>query len=42
MGRDLLKTISQLRMYAIKEGKMAEWVDGWTRGVLPLRRKFGF
>jgi len=42
MGRDLLKTISQLRMYTIKEGKMAEWVDGWTRGVLPLRRKFGF
>jgi len=29
-------------MYTIKEGKMAEWVDGWTRGVLPLRRKFGF
>jgi len=21
---------------------MAEWVDGWTRGVLPLRRKHGF
>src|SRR6266571_2883034 len=42
MGRDLLKAISQLRMYTIKEGKMAEWVDGWTRGVLPLRRKFGF
>ena len=21
---------------------MAERVDGWTRGVLPLRRKFGF
>ena len=37
-----MKTISQLRMYTIKEGKMAEWVDGWTRGVLPLRRKFGF
>src|SRR3989441_9836163 len=42
MGRDLLKTISQLRMYTIKEGKMAEWVAGWTRGGLPLRRKFGF
>jgi len=37
-----VNTISQLRMYTIKEGKMAEWVDGWTRGVLPLRRKFGF
>src|SRR5437870_13013474 len=42
MGRDLLKTISQLRMYTIKECKMAEWVDGWTRGVLPLRRKIRF
>jgi len=34
--------ISQLRTYPIKEGKMAEWLDGWTRSVLPLRRKFGF
>ncbi len=33
---------SQLRIYTIKEGKMEEWLDGWTRGVLPLRRKFGF
>ena len=37
-----MKTVSQLRMYTIKEGKMAEWLEGWTRGVLPLRRKFGF
>ncbi|TMA05069.1 MAG: hypothetical protein E6J93_04925 [Methanobacteriota archaeon] len=37
-----MKTVSQLRMYSIKEGKMAEWLDGWTRGVLPSRRKFGF
>ncbi len=37
-----MKTVSQLRMYTIKEGKMAEWLDGWTRGVLTLRRKFGF
>src|SRR2546422_491891 len=29
-------------MYTIREGKMAEWLDGWTRCVLPLRRKFGF
>lgn len=33
---------SQLRIYRIKEGKMDEWLSGWTRGVLPLRRKFGF
>ncbi|OLD89492.1 hypothetical protein AUG86_04740 [Euryarchaeota archaeon 13_1_20CM_4_64_14] len=38
----LVDAISQLRMYTIQEGKMAEWLDGWTRGVLPLRRKFGF
>ena len=37
-----MDAISQLRMYTIQEGKMAEWLDGWTRGVLPLRRKFGF
>lgn len=34
--------ISQLRIYTIAAGRMAEWLDGWRRGVLPLRRKFGF
>lgn len=33
---------TQLRMYTIKAGKMNEWLEGWTNGVLPLRRKFGF
>jgi hypothetical protein len=33
---------SQLRIYRIKEGRMGEWLSGWTQGVLPLRRKFGF
>lgn len=33
---------SPVRMYRIREGKMAEWLDGWSRGILPLRRKFGF
>jgi len=33
---------SQLRIYRIQEGKMEEWLDGWTRGVRPLRLKFGF
>ena len=37
-----MAAISQLRIYTIKEGKTQEWLDGWTRGVLPLRRKFGF
>jgi len=34
--------MSQLRIYRIKEGKMDAWLDGWTKQVLPLRRKFGF
>ena len=37
-----MTAVSQLRMYTIQEGRMAEWLLGWTRGVLPLRRKFGF
>ena len=37
-----MNSVSQLRIYRIKEGKMEEWLEGWTRGVLPLREKFGF
>ena len=37
-----MTAVSQLRMYTIQEGRMGEWLLGWTRGVLPLRRKFGF
>jgi hypothetical protein len=33
---------SQLRIYRIQDGKMEEWLDGWIRGVRPLRLKFGF
>lgn len=33
---------TQIRIYQIKPGKMKEWVEGWTRGVYPLRRKHGF
>lgn len=32
----------QLRDYKIAEGRLAEFVDAWTRGVLPLRRAAGF
>ena len=32
----------QLRHYRIRAGRMDEFVDGWLRGVYPLRRKFGF
>ncbi len=42
MAWETVAEISQLRIYRIKEGKMGEWLDGWTRGVLPLRRKFDF
>jgi NIPSNAP len=34
--------VSQLRMYRIAEGKLAEFVQQWMAGVLPLRRKMGF
>jgi hypothetical protein len=37
-----LTATSQLRIYKVKEGRMAEFLEGWTNGVLPLRRKFGF
>lgn len=37
-----MSAVSQLRIYTIEAGKMDVWLDGWTRGVLPLRRKFGF
>src|SRR5438309_1529260 len=40
--RETMTAVSQLRMYTIQEGRMGEWLLGWTRGVLPLRRKFGF
>ena len=32
----------QLRDYTIAEGHLDEFVDAWTREVLPLRRTAGF
>jgi NIPSNAP len=32
----------QLRDYQIAEGRLDEFLDAWTRGVLPLRRAAGF
>ena len=32
----------QLRDYGIAEGHLDEFLDAWTRGVLPLRRAAGF
>lgn len=32
----------QLRRYQIEAGKMFEFVEAWTQGVVPLRDHFGF
>jgi len=32
----------QLRMYTVKPGEMADWLQEWKEKVAPLRRKFGF
>lgn len=32
----------QVRLYTVKEGKLEEFVDGWARGVRPLRLRHGF
>lgn len=34
--------IAQLRMYRAKDGELDAFVDEWRRGVVPLRRSFGF
>jgi hypothetical protein len=31
-----------LRIYTIKPGEMADWLDEWRAHVLPLRRQLGF
>ena len=32
----------QLRSYEVRPGEMEEWLDEWSRLVLPLRREHGF
>lgn len=32
----------QVRRYRAAEGKLDAFVDAWRRGVVPLRKKFGF
>ena len=32
----------QLRIYTIKTGDMAAWVDEWKRLIAPLRQRHGF
>jgi hypothetical protein len=31
-----------LRIYTIKPGEMADWLEEWREHVLPLRRRLGF
>jgi NIPSNAP len=33
---------SQLRVYTIAEGKLDDFVKGWSDGVAPLRRAHGY
>jgi hypothetical protein len=33
---------TQVRLYEIAEGRLADFVDAWRAGVVPLRRRFGF
>jgi hypothetical protein len=33
---------AQLRRYRIAPGKAAQFAEEWRRGVVPLRRKYGF
>ncbi len=35
-------TNAQLRIYTIAPGHIEEFLSAWTRGVVPLRRQFGF
>lgn len=34
--------VAQLRIYTAKDGELDAFVEEWKRGVVPLRRKFGF
>ena len=34
--------VVQVRIYRIHVGRMDEWLDGWQKSIVPLRRKFGF
>jgi hypothetical protein len=32
----------RLRIYEVKPGEMAAWIDEWSRAIRPLREKLGF
>ncbi|MEW5528968.1 NIPSNAP family protein [Streptomyces virginiae] len=33
---------TQLRTYTVRDGLLDEWVDRWTREIVPLRLAMGF
>ena len=33
---------TQLRDYRIRPGHMDDWINGWSRGIVPLRARAGF
>jgi hypothetical protein len=41
-GESVVAKVSQLRLYTIEQGKLAEFVQEWLAGVYPLRQKHGF
>ena len=32
----------QLRIYKIRAGRMAEFIEGWRAHIVPSREEFGF
>jgi hypothetical protein len=32
----------QLRIYRIRPGTMAEFIEGWRQNIIPIREKYGF
>lgn len=34
--------VVQVRIYKIHAGRMDDWLAGWGKSIVPLRRKFGF
>jgi hypothetical protein len=32
----------RLRIYGVKQGQMAAWIDEWSRLIRPLREQLGF
>jgi hypothetical protein len=37
-----VSTEYRLRIYEVKQGELAAWIDEWSRLIRPLRKRFGF